>query len=154
MKLNGSGNHKKLGVFIMDKIYIFGAGNNAYGVISYVGFENVIAIIDNEKKKQGDSVLGIPIISLDKYILENKGEKIVISAAIYNEIINQLEEKNIYNYSIAPMLIRGMATPKEIYSRCELCNDDNIFILGQNVVVDKFIDWISQKHSELKINII
>ena len=138
----------------MDKIYIFGAGNNAYGVISYVGFENVIAIIDNEKKKQGDSVLGIPIISLDKYILENKGEKIVISAAIYNEIINQLEEKNIYNYSIAPMLIRGMATPKEIYSRCELCNDDNIFILGQNVVVDKFIDWISQKHSELKINII
>ena len=90
----------------MDKIYIFGAGNNAYGVISYVGFENVIAIIDNEKKKQGDSVLGIPIISLDKYILENKGEKIVISAAIYNEIINQLEEKNIYNFlfnSIHPL---------------------------------------------------
>lgn len=52
MKLNGSGNHKKLGVFIMDKIYIFGAGNNAYGVISYVGFENVIAIIDNEKRSR------------------------------------------------------------------------------------------------------
>ena len=66
MKLNGSGNHKKLGVFIMDKIYIFGAGNNAYGVISYVGFENVIAIIDNEKKKQGDSVLGLSLIHISE----------------------------------------------------------------------------------------
>ena len=38
----------------MNKVYIFGAGNNAYGVVSYIGCENVIAIIDNEKKKQGN----------------------------------------------------------------------------------------------------
>ena len=59
----------------MNKVYIFGAGNNAYGVVSYIGCENVIAIIDNEKKKQGDRLLGIPIISLNEYVAKNNNEK-------------------------------------------------------------------------------
>lgn len=96
----------------MNKVYIFGAGNNAYGVVSYIGCENVIAIIDNEKKKQGDRLLGIPIISLNEYVAKNNNEQIVISAAIYNEIIIQLEERNIHNYSVAPILSRGMVSAR------------------------------------------
>lgn len=138
----------------MNKIYVFGAGNNAYGVISYIGSENVIAIIDNEEKKQGDNLMGIPIISLDEYIANNNGEQIVISAAIYNEIVNQLEENNVYNYSIAPMLVRGMATPTDIYRECELEQDKEIVIYGRNIVVDKFIDYIEQNYKELELKII
>ena len=138
----------------MNKIYVFGAGNNAYGVISYIGCENVIAIIDNEEKKQGDNLMGIPIISLDDYIDNNNGEQIVISAAIYSEIVNQLEENNVYNYSIAPMLVRGMATPTDIYRECELEQDKEIVIYGRNIVVDKFIDYIEQNYKELELKII
>ena len=136
----------------MNKIYVFGAGNNAYGVISYIGCENVIAIIDNEEKKQGDNLMGIPIISLDDYIDNNNGEQIVISAAIYSEIVNQLEENNVYNYSIAPMLVRGMATPTDIYRECELEQDKEIVIYGRNIVVDKFIDYIELQRVRIKNN--
>lgn len=138
----------------MKKIYIFGAGNNAYGIISYIGKENVIAIIDNEEKKQGDNLLGIPIISLQDYILKNNGEQIVVSAAIYNEIVNQLKKNKIYNYSISPMLVRGMVSPEEIYNECNLKNDKDIYILGQNIVADKFIDWMKKERKSIKINII
>lgn len=138
----------------MNKVYIFGAGNNAYGVISYTGCENVIAIIDNEEKKQGDNLMGIPIISLDEYIAKNNCEQIIISAAIYNKIVNQLEENNIYNYSIAPMLVRGMASPMDIYRECKLEQDKEIVIYGSNIVVDKFIDYIELNHKELKLKII
>ena len=138
----------------MNKVYIFGAGNNAYGVVSYIGCENVIAIIDNEKKKQGDRLLGIPIISLNEYVAKNNNEQIVISAAIYNEIIIQLEERNIYNYSVAPILSRGMVSPEEIYIKCGLEKDREIVIFGSNIVSDKFIDYITQNHKDLRYEMI
>lgn len=138
----------------MKKVYLFGAGNNAFGVISYIGRENIIAIIDNEKKKQGDNICEIPIISLEEYIIKNDGGQIVITAAMYDEIIYQLEEKNIYNYSIAPMLVRGMASPQEIYKQCGLEKDKNITVFGNNILADKFIEFLDDNYKKMQLQII
>ena len=88
----------------MDKIYLFGAGINAYGIISYIGKENVIAVIDNNEKKQGNKIMDIPIISFADFLDQYDGKEVVITAAICDDMICQLENSNIENYSISPMV--------------------------------------------------
>lgn len=135
----------------MNKVYLFGSGNNAYGVISYIGEQNVIAIIDNEKKKQGDFLQGIPIISFDRFLEGYLGEEIVITVAMYEEIVSQLINNNLFNYSIAPLVIMGLANPKEIFEECQIKEKESIYLLGRNVITQKFCDWIKNQNIDIKI---
>ncbi len=85
-------------------IYIWGAGLLGKKAIEYFGKENVIAIIDNDICKQGDSIQGIKIISFEQF-LHSKGEEIVICASWKNTISiqEQLKNNNINNYSVFNM---------------------------------------------------
>ena len=138
----------------MEKVYLFGGGNNAYGVVEYIGSENVIAIVDNEPKKQGDMFLGLPIISFEEYIGRQQGEEIVITTAMYEEIVQQLEDNNISNYSIAPMVVMGIVTPEEIVEECNLREKKECYIIGRNIIAQKFCDWVYTEGLNLKINIV
>lgn len=135
----------------MQKVYLFGGGNNAYGVIEYIGKENVIAIIDNEPKRQGDFVLDIPIIAFEEYKNKQRGEKVVITAAMYEEIVQQLQENNIFNYTVAPLIIMGLATPKDIADEWNLYDKTSLYIVGYNIVGQKFCEWMLGVNPEIKI---
>ncbi len=67
--------------FITEQYYLFGAGNNAWGVIAYFGKENIIAIIDNEAKRINGFMQDIPIISLEQYMKSHSDGTIIITAA-------------------------------------------------------------------------
>ncbi len=138
----------------MDKVYLFGAGINAYGVISYIGKENIIAIIDNEKKKQGRSILEVPIISFESYLnKKNSNNEIVITAAVYDEIIKQLKNSNIQNFSMAPMITAGsILNPNEIVKYCKSL--ESIYLVGQNILTEKFCEYILKNKSDTKLYIV
>ena len=52
----------------MKQYYLFGAGINGIAAIQFFGKQNILAIIDNDERKQGKEVEGIPVISLELYL--------------------------------------------------------------------------------------
>ena len=97
----------------MEKCYLFGGGSNAYGVIEYIGKSNIIGVVDNEPKLQNEYIENVPIYSFEKFLLTYKGELVVITAAMYGGIVEQLEANGINHYTIAPLIIMGMAEEKQ-----------------------------------------
>ena len=86
------------------KVVLFGAGKIAEQVYGRIGDENIIAVIDNNTKKQGTKFQrggDICIIGLDEYLSQYKGYNILITSVYAKEIIEQLESNKIYNYKIA-----------------------------------------------------
>lgn len=135
----------------MEKVYLFGGGNQAYGVIQYIGKENIVAIIDNEVKRQGDKIEGIEVISFEQYLNQKKDEEIVITVAMYETVVAQLMEQNITNYSIAPMIQMGMADVEEIIDTLQLRAEKKVIFIGYNIVSEKLYDSLKQYNEEVDI---
>ena len=56
-----------------EKVYLYGAGINSFGVVKYLGKENVIAVIDTNKEKVGMDIDGVPIVDIGYYLRHNNG---------------------------------------------------------------------------------
>ena len=130
----------------MGKYYLFGAGNNAWGVISFFGRGNILAIIDNEIKKNGLEIMGIPIISFEQYLKEHGDETIIITAAIYEDIVKQLKEAKIMNYYVAPMIQMGIASVEQMINDWQLMEKDNIILFGYNPIGEQIIQKLLNFH--------
>lgn len=126
----------------MKKVYLFGAGNNAYGVIKFIGKENIIGIVDNEKKKQGDIFCELPIIGFEKFLEIYENERVVITAAMYDKIEEQLKQNGIDNYTIAPMIIMGLTPMEEIIKDKGLLSRQDIYIMGYNIISEKLEEYL------------
>lgn len=132
---------------MMKKIVLFGGGKMAETL--YNNYSNdVVAVIDNDSKKQGKEFKsGIPIISIDDYIKDYmKDTCIYISSLVYGrEMISQLKTLGITNYKIPAEIWRDplVATDIEIahenwigYLK-KLCDKSGFEILeiGSRVVI-------------------
>ena len=51
--------------FQNEKYYLYGAGINAFGVVKYLGKDNIVAVIDTNEQKHGMDIDGIPIVGID-----------------------------------------------------------------------------------------
>lgn len=85
----------------MEKYFIFGAGNFGRIALDIIGSERVSCFIDNDEEKQGKMYYGKEIISLDCFLNRKENGNIIISVSEdkYEDIIAQLKEKNITNFS-------------------------------------------------------
>ncbi len=138
----------------MENIFLFGSGNNAYGVIPYLRNKNILAIVDNEKKKQGNIFFNIPIISFSDYLKIQRGERVVITAAICDEIIELLEKNGIYNYTIAPMIVMGMAEPEQIVNEWRIAEKADIYFVGFNIITEKFCEYMRKNYPAIHLNMV
>lgn len=84
----------------MEKYLIFGAGNIGMMALHLIGNTKVDFFIDNDENKQGKTIEGKEIISLDYFIDRNIEGKIVIAVSEekYTDIIVLLRERNITNF--------------------------------------------------------
>lgn len=138
----------------MEKCYLFGGGSNAYGVIEYIGKSNIIGVVDNEPKLQNEYIENVPIYSFEKFLLTYKGELVVITAAMYGGIVEQLEANGINHYTIAPLIIMGMAEEKQIADEFELNDCEKIFFLGYNVLTERISEYLLEKDPDKKLCIL
>lgn len=137
----------------MEKIYIFGAGINCYGVMSFVGKENVIAIIDNDKKKIGGQIKGIDIISLEDYLIKDDNKDIVISGYYYSaEIALQLENRGIVNYYKAPYMQIGFFDDcLDIVKKLNLTGYKQVIMASSNPISRGIEDELKQSGCHTKV---
>lgn len=85
----------------MEEYLIFGAGDFGKMALHIIGSERVSCFIDNDEKKQGKMYYGKEVISLDSFLNRKENGKIIISVSEekYKDIIAQLKERNITNFS-------------------------------------------------------
>lgn len=83
----------------MKKAFLFGAsklGESAFLLLKDT--YDIIGFIDNDERKWAKQLSGLQIYSPD--IIKEKDIEVIITSSYTNEIINQLDEMNFYNYSI------------------------------------------------------
>lgn len=129
------------------KLYLFGAGINCIGVIHYFGKSNIIAIIDSDKRLQGSFVYGIPVISLQDYLSENrKGTIIITGFFCRNEIAETLQMHGITNYYISPYMTYGYYdSGQDIAEKLDLYRFSKIGFYGSNPLADTIVAAMREK---------
>lgn len=102
---------------------IFGAGDLGITALRFLGNKRVSHFIDNDKKKQGKTLEGKPIISIDEYIENDIKDKIVISVSekYVGEIITQLEKNGVNNFATFSE-VAYEETKKKLLNRVDYIN--------------------------------
>lgn len=85
------------------RLVLFGAGQSGKCFIEQNRDRHIVAVVDNNPKKQGSELLGVPIIAPNK-IVDTECEVIVITSQWINGILTQLEELGL---SDIPVIIPG-----------------------------------------------
>lgn len=82
------------------KIVIWGVGNFGKKLFSVLDKKIVDCFIDNDKSKHGQIISGKKVISFEEYMTKENKPHIVIAVKDYKQILEQLRENNIVNYSL------------------------------------------------------
>lgn len=100
---------------MIKRYVVFGSGNYGRLALELLGSQNIDFFIDNDIDKQGKSLDGVKIISLDQALLRLTNQIVVIAASelYYDQIQKQLDDSGIKNY-VSVMEIQRSIT-KERY---------------------------------------
>lgn len=135
-----------------ERVFLYGAGINAFGVVKYLGKENIVAIIEGNREKIGMEIDEIPIVDMEYYQQNNKGEKIVISAfQKSDEIANFLEKLGVDNYLIAPYIQSGFPEIEEIAVYMLKKNMNKLVIGDKNLVSYLLVQYIRSNDIPIEI---
>lgn len=138
----------------MREYYLFGAGNNAWGVIAYFGKENIIAIIDNESKRVDGFMRDIPIISFEGYLQSHREATVIITAAVYEDIEKQLLDNDITDYYIVPMIQMGLASTEQMIEDWHLAELNELVLYGYNPIGRQLVDKLLECGTDCNVKII
>ena len=132
------------------QLYLFGAGANCVGTIKFFGKEMIKAIIDSDKRLQGNTFDGIPIIPLQDYLDTNCGEVVVVSGFYASEKISEvLIENNIKNFYICPYMQNGFyKNGKDIVEKLNLCQYPIIYFQSKH----PFAEMIEEELKKMNYN--
>lgn len=136
---------------MIPKYYMYGAGNNSWGVIKFFGQDNFIKIIDNDERKRGQQLCGIDIVSFKDFIREYNGETVIISLfAKTDEAITLLKKNNIYSYYLAPVMQYGYLTCSEWIERSNLNKNSIVAVYGSNPIAELLINCLEALDFQVK----
>lgn len=113
--------NKSKELFIKDKrtIILFGAGKIGLVNLKYFRkyeISNELIFCDNDPKRQGTLINGIPVISFYELINKYKNSYIVITSQEYHEeILLQLKENNLYDNIINPLPEQTFVVEDQFY---------------------------------------
>ncbi len=125
----------------MGKYILFGAGNYGRKAVIEYGRENIDFFLDNDESRENEFFEGIPVKIFSKCVNDVRDREIVITTLACTEIIKQLEQNHILNYSI----YSGLTEIKDYYSPQRLI--DNPY--GKEGVGR---DWSEEEWIEMKVN--
>ena len=110
--------------------YLFGAGSFCTSVIGFSGIENVIAIVDNNESKVGQSIKGKTILSYDEFKENYENEFVIITVQLCTEeIVEQLQKDEICRYLVFPFIQTSYYTAKQIIERWSWGKKEKIYTL-------------------------
>ncbi len=138
----------------MRKYYLFGAGINGIAAIQFFGKQNILAVIDNDERKQGKEIEGISIISLNQYLEKSDRSPIIITGFMDNETIACCLEKNgIFDFYKCPYMQTGFyANSEDIICKLGLYNYRKIYFYTNNPLSEMIEDELGKKYKNTICN--
>lgn len=123
---------------MIKRYVVFGSGNYGRLALELLGSQNIDFFIDNDIDKQGKSLDGVKIISLDQALLRLTNQIVVIAASelYYDQIQKQLDDSGIKNY-VSVMEIQRSITKEKILARPDYLT-----------IYNKAIEWIKNNTIE------
>ena len=84
------------------ELILFGAGNNGHKALRYFGKERVRCFVDNDERRTGTSIDGVPIVSFDQMVGLHGSCQLVLCVGCrpMMEIAAQLEASGITEYAL------------------------------------------------------
>lgn len=120
----------------MNKKSIFGCAVDGISALKEAGIKNVDCFIDNDPKKQGTTVEGLPVVSLDEWKEKYGHSEIIIASKAFQVIGKQLEENGITDYRVWTPLYRWYGSKNILvlnpYDRRELRTEEKIVNYEEN----------------------
>lgn len=140
----------------MKQYYLFGAGINGIAAIQFFGRQNILAIIDNDERKQGKEIEGIPVISLEQYLGKVDKSTIIITGFIDNGTIACCLEKNgIFDFYKCPYMQTGFyANSEDIICKLELYNYRKIYFCTNSPLSEMIENELGKKYKNTICNYI
>lgn len=128
------------------KYYLYGAGINAFGVMKYLGKENIIGVIDSSLEKIGGDIDGIPIIGMDVYLKSGRNRLVVISAFQKSqEVAENLKKSGVNNFLIAPYMQSGFPDINEFIDNIKERQTLNLIFENNNLLTLLLLDGLIKK---------
>lgn len=120
-----------------DKLYLFGAGNNGRNIISFIGKEKIIAIVDNRENVVGEKICNIDIISFECFLQKYSNETVLITSVYFaSDIEKQLLNAGIENICKCPFITSEMVDTdkwiKDLIRKYKIFDMSGIFIYPLN----------------------
>lgn len=76
-----------------NKIVLFGANKSSIGIMEMLQEYNIVAIIDNDVRKQGQLINGVPVYQPEDFLKDyNNIYRIIIASEYYAQMCEQLQE--------------------------------------------------------------
>lgn len=96
------------------KYVLFGAGEYGKGAVTLFGAENIKFILDNSPQKWNTELNGIPVLNFyeAKDFLKDENVIITVASAQAGDIIQQLEENNLHNYTLYAEITKQITKEK------------------------------------------
>lgn len=134
----------------MGKYYLFGAGINCIAAIQFFKRKNIIAVIDNDERKQGKYIEEIPIISLKQYLEKANEEQIIITGFMDKmSISNCLKEKGILHFYYCPYMQTGFYRDcDDIIFKLELKKYKTIYFYTKNPIAEMIEESFKEKQEK------
>ena len=141
-----------------EEIALFGAGGFGRLALKEYG-SNVACFIDNDTRKDGTVIYGLPIISMKRFLEDNRKQKIVIAVKKWTDIASQLDSLGITDYDVFDprtakrlpfypenrLVINDYTEPdKDKHSETDWINTHSDIDLSGD---DRFISFYASKHN-------
>ena len=115
------------------KIYLYGAGVNGIEVCNFLGYNQILAVIDSDPLMQGKKyVYDLPVISLEEYLQDDNNFSIVVTPYRNDSIVKCLDEKNIHNFYLAPWMQNFFDSMEEAIDLLRLYKYSNVYLLDSD----------------------
>ena len=115
------------------KIYLYGAGVNGIEVCSFLGHNQILAVIDSNPLMQGKKyVHDLPVISLEEYLQDDNNFPIVVTPYRRDSILKCLYDKHICNFYLAPWMQNFFDSMDEAIDLLGLYKYSNIYLLDSD----------------------
>ena len=131
----------------MKKIILFGIGDIGKKAIEFWGNDNVAYFVDNNKDKIGKTYCGKPVISVNELSEIWKDYNLIITASCYGEIVEQLKEIGISNFS--KFMLPNIRSVEAYFEKIDWNKYSSVVLYGvdeyTNTLIKKMPDKIRNK---------
>lgn len=130
------------------QVALFGAGNNARGVIRFLGRKNIQVVIDNDERRWGTVFEEVEVVSFPEFTRRGRSVPVLITITTefgQKAVVKQLKKAGIDSFYFAPFIQFGFYRNVADLVSCLGMDVTRPLFYGNNPITDKIIEELERR---------